>query len=76
MHLPHVNETCQSGTPCDMLYLARPCQSDADWCLQSDVMPNSRCQDKSAWSIRWKPSWSVEVSLEGWHYIPFSLSIR
>lgn len=32
--------------------------------------------DKSAWSIRWKPSWSVEVSLEGWHYIPFSLSIR
>lgn len=32
--------------------------------------------DRSAWSIRWNPSWSVEVSLEGWHYIPFSLSIR
>mmetsp|Transcript_21167 Transcript_21167/g.55116 ORF Transcript_21167/g.55116 Transcript_21167/m.55116 type:complete len:433 (+) Transcript_21167:276-1574(+) len=30
----------------------------------------------SSWFVRWSPSWSVEVSLGGWHYIPFTLVIH
>lgn len=32
--------------------------------------------DKSLWEVGWEPSWSVEVSLGGRHYVPFTLSLR
>eukprot|EP00040_Diaphanoeca_grandis_P018328 m.96352 g.96352 ORF g.96352 m.96352 type:complete len:364 (+) comp26888_c0_seq5:248-1339(+) len=32
--------------------------------------------DRSTWWVKWEPSWSVEVSLGGRHYVPFTLSLR
>ena len=40
-HLPRVAPHTPHPPWDDMLYLV-PCISDADWCLQSDVIPDSR----------------------------------
>jgi len=30
----------------------------------------------SEWQVRWAPSWSVQVAVEGSHYLSFSLMLR